>query len=268
MNIVTGYKGIAHITAQQDRFINQACLGTGTYVLPTGNQLSCTIDSATQISIADGGLSLQGCVGIIDPGLTETFAVDDGSVGMYRTDYVCAVYAKDSDGIESIALEVKTGTATSGTPTPPSYTSGSIEDGDTLVEAPIWRINIEGLAIASVERVAPIVSSSADLMTSISSVTSLISGRTPFYSMTSSADADTLIDELAIRTVFTFLGTSAFSQGVLGLSTQTNAFGIGFKSASSTIVFFAICGGNLYYTAYKPDGTGTVYMPVNLTTNV
>ena len=264
--IVTGYLGEPHVTSQQERFINQASLGSGTYVLQVGDQLSCTIDSAEQISIADGGLSMQGCVAMIPTGEVALFEIDSGTSGMKRIDYLVAKYTRDtSTGFESVELEVKTGTPSSGTPTPPQYTTGSIEDGDTLVEAPIWQININGLAIESVQRAAPVVKSSAELMASVSSFTSLINGKTPFYGVTSGSDLITLLGSIATNTVFVFRGSGAFSTDVLQTDAQTNAFGLAFKNSSTQCVLIAICGAKLYYATYKTDGTGNAYNALDLT---
>lgn len=268
MNIVTGYKGAAHVTAQQDRFINQSAFGTATYFLPIGNRMTCTIDSATQVTIADGGVSLQGCVAVIETGQTEVLQIASGATGMERMDYICAVYTKNASGVEAVALEVKTGTPVAGTPSAPSYTSGSIEAGDTLVEVPIFQVNVDGLAISSVEKVVPDVSTAAQLLSSLNVLTTTVGTKAAVYSFTSGDDVDTVRNSIPLRNVFLFNGTGAFSQEVLQTETQLSSFGFGFKSSTITMVFVAIAAGNLYYATYNSDGTGTVYNPVNLTTNV
>ena len=266
--IVTGYTGAPHVTPQQDRYINQGSFGTGTYVLPTGNQFAVTITSAMQITVRDGAVSLQGCVGCLEPGSAYQATLDDGTSGMKRIDYLCARYKRAGGGVESMSFSIKKGTPVAGTPTPPSYTTGSIEAGDTDVEYPLWRIDIDGLSIASVSRVAPVVKTQAELMTMMSGFNSLISGRAPCLTFTSGADVNTARSNMSTGDVFVFFGSNSFSQDVLGLATQTNAFGIGFKNAYSSVALLVICGGNLYYTIYSSGGAGTVYNPVNLTTNI
>lgn len=268
MKIVTGYTGAAHVTAQQDRFINQSFLGAGTCVLPIGNQLNCTIDSATQITIADGGLSIQGCVAIIDTGDTEVLTVDSGTAGMNRIDYVLAQYYKGTFGFESVSLVVKKGFESAGTPTPPGYTTGSIEGGDLIAEYPIWQINIEGLAIASVQRVAPVSQTIDNLIAAISSVSILANGKAPFYSLTSGSDVYAMLSAISTGNVVVYRGSIAFSQDVLGTTSQINCFGIALKSSSTQMVFLAVGGGKLYYATYKSDGTGSHYCPLDLQANI
>lgn len=164
MNIVTGYRGVPHITSQQDRFMKQAAYGVNSYVLPIGSKLSSTIDSATQITLADGGVSVQGCVGIIDYGQTEAIQIESGTVGMSRIDLICAEYTKDSNGVEDLQLVVKTGIPTTGTPSDPDYTTGTIAAGDTVVDFPIYRVVLDGVAIDSVTLIAPISDTIETLM--------------------------------------------------------------------------------------------------------
>ena len=170
MNIVTGYRGEPHITSQQRRFINQSAFGTGSYVLPIGSQLSATIDSATQVTLADGGVSVQGCVGIIEYGQSEAIQIESGTVGMSRIDLICAEYTKDANGIEDLQLVVKTGTPSTGTPNDPENTSGTIAAGDTVVDFPLYRVTLDGVAIDSVTLIAPVVDTAETLMQKVGKI--------------------------------------------------------------------------------------------------
>lgn len=268
IKIVTGYTGEPHVTAQQDRYINQSFLGTGNCVLPIGNQLACTIVDATHVSIADGGVSIQGCVGIMDAGETETLVIHSGQTGYNRTDYVVARYDKWSNGTETVCLMVKEGTPSAGTPSAPDYVTGSIEEGDDTVDAPLWKINVEGLTIASVERIAPVSQTAASLKSTMDAVTSLASGKTPFFAVVSGSDLVTALGSVSTGGVFVFRGSGTFSQDVLRLSTQVNAFGIAYKNSSTQCVMLSACGGKLYYATYKIDGTGSAYCPLNLLSNI
>ena len=61
-------------------------------------------------------------------------------------------------GIESMSLAVKRGTPASSSPALPAYTTGSIADGDTLVEFPLYVVNLNGINITSVQRLVDVVS--------------------------------------------------------------------------------------------------------------
>ena len=153
MNIITGYKGTPHVTAQQDRDINSAIFTNGVYILNIGSKMAATIVSANEITIADGLVIAQGCAAEIERGTSESIAIDNGDQGMLRKDLIVLRYTKEtSTGVEDMELAVIKGTPASSNPAVPSYTSGSITDGDTLVEFPIYTVNLSGITIQSVTR--------------------------------------------------------------------------------------------------------------------
>lgn len=152
MQIVTGYEGTPHVTAWQDRDLNQGIFGSGTYILSVGSKMAASIVSNNEIRIADGALVMQGCLGVIQKGTYDTITIDNGTQGMQRRDLICAQYSKNgSTGVESMSLVVIKGTAASSA-SDPSYTSGDIQNGDTLVQVPLYRVSINGITISSVTR--------------------------------------------------------------------------------------------------------------------
>ena len=153
MNIITGYMGEPHVTAQQDRDINSAIFTTGTYILNIGSKMAATIVSANEVTIADGLVIAQGCAAEIARGTSESMSIDNGDQGMLRKDLIVLRYTKEaSTGVEDMELAVIKGTPAASNPATPSYTSGSITDGDTLVEFPIYTVNLSGITIQSVTR--------------------------------------------------------------------------------------------------------------------
>lgn len=153
MNIITGYRGEPHVTDQQDRDINSAIFTTGTYILNIGSKMAATIVSANEVTIADGLIVAQGCAAEIARGTSESMSIDNGDQGMLRKDLIVLRYTKEaSTGVEDMELAVIKGTPASSNPATPTYTSGSITDGDTLVEFPIYTVNLSGITIQSVTR--------------------------------------------------------------------------------------------------------------------
>lgn len=153
MNIITGYKGTPHITAQQDRDINSAIFTNEVYILNIGSKMAATVVSANEVTIADGLVIAQGCAAEIARGTSESMSIDNGDQGMLRKDLIVLRYTKEaSTGVEDMELAVIKGTPASSNPATPAYTSGSIADGDTLVEFPIYTVNLSGITIQSVTR--------------------------------------------------------------------------------------------------------------------
>lgn len=155
MNIITGYRGEPHITAQEDRDLNIGLVGnslTDVYVLNVGQQLEADIVSANEIRIRDGILVMQGCAASIDYGAYDSLTISNGTQSMLRTDIIAAQYEKDADtNVESLTLVVIEGTPDASDPQAPSLQGGDIQGGDNLVQLPLYQVNIDGVAIDSVE---------------------------------------------------------------------------------------------------------------------
>jgi len=151
MNIITGYRHEPHYSQQQMRDENMSVYGSGVYILNIGSQMAATVVSANEITIADGLVVAEGCTAEIARGTSESITVENGEQGMLRKDLIVLRYTKDaSTNIEDMQLAIIKGTSASDNPTRPAYTSGSIADGDTLVEFPLYEVNISGITIQSV----------------------------------------------------------------------------------------------------------------------
>lgn len=158
MNIIAGYCGEPHVSSQQWRDENIAVYGVGTYILNVGSKLAATVVSSNEITIADGMVIAQGCTAEVERGTTESISVDNGEQGMLRKDLIVLRYTRNaSTNIEAMELDIIKGTAASSNPSAPSYTSGSIADGDTLVEFPLYTVNISGITLQSVTRMVDYV---------------------------------------------------------------------------------------------------------------
>lgn len=152
MEIITGYRGEPHVTSQQLRNTYMGIFGqTPRIIKGIGAELAATIISANEIDIADGMVSCQGCTAEIPRGTVESMVIENGSQGMMRTDLIVVRYTKNAGtGVETMELAVIKGTPASSNPQRPSHTSGTISEGDTLVEFPLYDVNINGISITSV----------------------------------------------------------------------------------------------------------------------
>ena len=205
MNIITGYRGEPHITSAQDRAQNQGSYGTGSYILDVGQQLAAEIVSANEVRIRDGVLSHQGCVGIIEQGAYDSLEIANGSQGMQRIDLIVARYTKNSEtNVESLELVVIEGTAAASNPTVPSYNTGDIQAGDSPVDMPLYRVNINGVNISSTTLAATKVQTQAELQTAVSELNSKTSDYWEFKykgDIGSSVNVDDLKSQALYRTL-------------------------------------------------------------------
>lgn len=152
MEIITGYRGEPHVSSQQDRNTNIGIFGvTPRIIKGVGSEMAATIISANEIDIADGLVCCQGCTAEIPRGTTESMIIENGTQGMLRTDLIAVRYTKNAGtAVENMELVVIKGTPVASNPQRPSYNTGSIADGDTVVDFPLYDVNINGISITSV----------------------------------------------------------------------------------------------------------------------
>ena len=156
IKIITGATGTAHVTANDDGEFNQGIWGDGLVVLSNGNKMAATIVDNNTVNIADGDIVFQGRHALIAAGSSKNMSIDTGTSGKNRVDLICVQY-KMVSSVESMNLVVKKGTATTGTPSAPSYTTGTIRTGSATAEYPLYKVTINGINIASVQRMVDVV---------------------------------------------------------------------------------------------------------------
>ena len=168
MRIVTGYRGEPHVVSDDAQALNKGAFGD--IILPIGNCLHATMETANTLRIQDGTAIMGGVEFRVEPGAYDDVTIDNGSQGMNRIDLVCARYQKDgSTGVESMSWAVVKGTSSSGTPSAPSYTTGDIIEGATDVYFPMYRVRLTGLA-AEVTELCSILTAAADNQATIASL--------------------------------------------------------------------------------------------------
>ena len=170
MEIVIGYQGKYHVTAGQVGRIMAGMAGSGTYVLETQNRLAATVVTANQVRVDTGDLVMQGRVATVET--PETLTIESGVTGQKRRDLIVARYTmEDSTAVEGIELAVVKGTPVSyGEPSDPEVSEGSILDGDSPVEVPLYRVTVDGLTPGTPEALLDTVPSVDSLRDSVSQV--------------------------------------------------------------------------------------------------
>lgn len=164
MDIITGYVGSPHVTAEQDRDINIGIFGAESYVLRTGSRLKAEVSSNNEIKIRDGVIMYQGCAASIKKNTYDSLTIVNGSQGMKRIDLIVARYSRNqSTKVESLTLKVIQGTPVTGTPSAPGYTTGDIQAGDLVADMPLYQVVINGLNITEVKQVFNTVDTVAEL---------------------------------------------------------------------------------------------------------
>ena len=163
MKIITGYRGEPHVSSQQERNAYIAIFGGAVTILKDiDSELAPTVVSANLIEIADGMLVAEGCTACIERGTSDSLTIENGGQGMQRIDLIVARYTRNAGtAVEDMKLAVIKGTPSATDPAVPAYTTGLIADGDTLVDFPLYKVNISGISITSVERLVEVTSVAA-----------------------------------------------------------------------------------------------------------
>ena len=145
MNLITGKAGAPHITSSDQGAMQAGLVGNGNYLLQgsDGKFPAVTMQSANKALIPVLNIVIEGRYARVTA--AETVTIESGVTGRNRNDLICVKYTRDSNNIETIALAVLKGTATSGTAADPTVPSGSILNNSGTVWIPIARIPISGI---------------------------------------------------------------------------------------------------------------------------
>lgn len=160
MEIIAGYVGEPHVTSQQERNTNIGIFGSNAHIIAGVNsELEATVVSANLVEISDGMIVCEGCTAEIPRGTSDSLAIENGEQGMKRIDLIVARYTRNGNtAAESMELAVIKGTSAANDPVAPSYNTGLIADGDSPVDFPIYRVNLNGISITSVDALLDTVS--------------------------------------------------------------------------------------------------------------
>lgn len=151
LELVTGYQGKNHVTAEQWADFNRGVYGDAA-ILPIGNRMQVEIQTANQITVKDGTGVFDGRQVYIGYGESENIAIESGTQEMLRNDIVVIEYTKDeSTGVESAAFKVIAGTPAASDPADPSYRDMDIRTGVFVSQKPFCRVRLNGVAIEGVD---------------------------------------------------------------------------------------------------------------------
>ena len=168
MEIITGYTGKPHVTAEQDRDVNEGIFDTGSFVLKTGSQLATELVSNNEIKVRDGVLVIQGCTAAIKKNTYDPVTIANGSQGMKRIDLIVARYNKNEETkIEEVMLKVIQGTPNASTAAVPTYKTGDIQSGDLVADMPLYKVTLDGLNVTSVDKMFTVIPTLPELSSNL-----------------------------------------------------------------------------------------------------
>lgn len=237
MDIITGYTGSPHVTAEQDRDVNIGIFGAESYVLRTGSRLKAEVSSNNEIKVRDGVIMHQGCAASIKKNTYDSLTIANGSQGMKRVDLIVARYSRDQNTKEeSLVLKVIQGTPKESGPAVPGYTTGDIQAGDLIADMPLYQVTLNGLNITEVKQLFATQDSIAELSSNLVNINSKIT--------TTNANLTKTNTVLENRKPIIVDSTA---QGTVNWDTNS------FLKAGITYAFIVIVSSNISSEIYKQE---------------
>ena len=142
--LVTGKWGEPHVTSAQQRNYNAGIAGDGQYVM---SGMTATMTNSNTCHIDPGVASFNGADVEVPAGGVD-LTIENGTQGQKRNDLVVLRYTKNAGSqVEDVSLVVIKGTPSSGTAADPAHNEGSILDGDSPCDMPLWRIPLNGIVV-------------------------------------------------------------------------------------------------------------------------
>ena len=270
MDIITGYTGSPHVTAEQDRDINIGIFGNESYVLQTGSQLTAEVSSNNEIKVRDGVIMHQGCAASIKKNTYDSLTITNGSQGMKRVDLIVARYSRDpSTNEESLTLKVIQGTPSENSPTVPGYTTGDIQSGDLVADMPLYQVILNGLNITEVKKLFSVQGSIAELSSNLTKTNTVLENRKPIF-IDSTAQGTANLDTNSflkagvtyafIVVVSSNISSESYKQEIACALNNVNMGNNGnYYKLVSTFTGKCSKGDKLHITSYKNGGTWTLF---------
>lgn len=284
MDIITGYTGSPHVTAEQDRDVNIGIFGAESYVLRTGSQLKAEVSSNNEIKVRDGVIMHQGCAASIKKNTYDSLTIANGSQGMKRVDLIVARYSRDQNTKEeSLVLKVIQGTPKESGPAVPGYTIGDIQAGDLIADMPLYQVTLNGLNITEVKQLFATQDSIAELSSKLVNINSKITTTNANLAKTNTVLENRkpiIIDSTAqgtvnwdtnsflkagityafIVTVSSNISSESYKQEISCALNNVNMGNNGnYYKLVSTFAGKCSKGDKLHITSYKNGGTWTLF---------
>lgn len=171
--IVTAKAGTNHVDSDDIGALYAGGFGKGRYALNLGNNLKCSMMNANTLVIGTGGLMFDGR--FVRVKSDESLTVTNGTQSQYRKDLAVLTYKRDAsnNNIETVSWSVLRGTPASSESAAkvPTFTEGSILDGDATASVAVAEVDLAGLT-PTCKLLLPTVTSLAAIGDSVSLVVS------------------------------------------------------------------------------------------------
>ena len=154
VELVTGFAGYGsdgapnrHVSSSEDGARQAGTVGTGMYVMETvDDPLAATLENSNTVTVGPGDVLMNGRH--VQLTGSTSFAIPVGTQGMQTSNLLVLRYTLGDTGVESVEALTLTGTPAESDPQDPAINSGSILDGDSPVDMPLYRVITTGIETA------------------------------------------------------------------------------------------------------------------------
>lgn len=284
MKIVSGRTGSPHVTSQQFRQMLEGIIGQGSYIITSGENLKPELSSNNLLKIRSGMMAHHGCISCVDIGTYDEVTLTNGSQGMKRIDLIVNRYTRNAETeVENCSWKVIQGKPVASNPAVPAYTSGNLQNGDTVDECPVFEVHFDGINVTEVKSLLSVTDGLSELSSKLVNINSKITTTNANLAKTNTVLENRkpiIIDSTAQGTVNwdtnKFLKSGVTYAFVVTVSSNLNSenykqeiscalnsvnMGDNGNYYKLTSTFMGKCskGDKLHITSYKNGGTWTLF---------
>ena len=151
VELVTGFAGYGsdgapnrHVSSSEDGARQAGTVGTGMYVMETvDDPLAATLENSNTVTVGPGDVLMNGRH--VQLTGSTSFAIPVGTQAMQTSNLLVLRYTLGDSGVESVEALTLTGSPAESDPQDPAINSGSILDGDSPVDMPLYRVVTNGI---------------------------------------------------------------------------------------------------------------------------
>ena len=287
MKIVSGRTGLPHVTSQQFRQMLEGIIGQGSYIITSGENLKPELSSNNLLKIRSGMMAHHGCISCVDIGTYDEVTLTNGSQGMKRIDLIVNRYTRNAEtDVENCSWKVIQGKPVASNPAVPAYTSGNLQNGDTVDECPVFEVHFDGINVTEVKSLLSVTDGLSGLSrkltntnTNLAKANTVLENRKPIFIDSTSTGSVTFDTTNFLKSGITYafvvavnsnLNSGTYAQEI---TCKLNDVIIGKNGNYYTLtsIFSGKCskGDRIHITSYKNGGnwsgwgTRCIFIPLS-----
>lgn len=287
MKIVSGRTGLPHVTSQQFRQMLEGIIGQGSYIITSGENLKPELSSNNLLKIRSGMMAHHGCISCVDIGTYDEVTLTNGSQEMKRIDLIVNRYTRNAETeVENCSWKVIQGKPVASNPAVPAYTSGNLQNGDTVDECPVFEVHFDGINVTEVKSLLSVTDGLSGLSrkltntnTNLAKANTVLENRKPIFIDSTSTGSVTFDTTNFLKSGITYafvvavnsnLNSGTYAQEI---TCKLNDVIIGKNGNYYTLtsIFSGKCskGDRIHITSYKNGGnwsgwgTRCIFIPLS-----